>query len=511
MTEIRDIDTILENGDRALSGMPYLYRSKGLPSEVYDARLREKINGKLLERAIDDTLVRFPYFSVRFEEREGDFYAVKNEAGLTAHNTEGLVALGGHSNNYHLMGITYWDKSLKLSFHHGLTDGRGAKSFLETLIKYYSDYADASAEEYGNIRNHHLELALELSLDEMTDPCENKYELKGKSGKIEGLVSKGYKLPETKKKEAHRRYEIRFSQKEYMDACKKIGASPITFLSILMSRGIKEVSPDCDKPIVSNFPMDARHILGCDATFKNCVKSMTLPYGEGEEILSDSELAGRYKELLDAQKNYDHCAKEFNNIHMLLSVIGHFHSFAGRQKLLGFMENLELDTYLISYIGQFDLPRSLVEEVHLYSNCSSGLVLNMTCQSDLFIVDLTQDFETQKYINALRSQFEKAGIAINISDEIVFETPFDELSEIITSPADTGEQLKDWFDKFVAAAKASSEAAKERAEAAKTTGPRVATLYYDAATGTMKSFDPTKNNHEQMRKLAENTPSLFIS
>ena len=37
MTEIRNIDTILENGDEALSGMPYLYRSKGLPSLVYDA------------------------------------------------------------------------------------------------------------------------------------------------------------------------------------------------------------------------------------------------------------------------------------------------------------------------------------------------------------------------------------------------------------------------------------------------------------------------------------------
>lgn len=36
MTEIRNVDTILEKGDKALSGMPYLYRSKGLPSEVYD-------------------------------------------------------------------------------------------------------------------------------------------------------------------------------------------------------------------------------------------------------------------------------------------------------------------------------------------------------------------------------------------------------------------------------------------------------------------------------------------
>ncbi len=30
-------------------------------------------------------------------------------------------------------------------------------------------------------------------------------------------------------------------------------------------------------------------------------------------------------------------------------------------------------------------------------------------------------------------------------------------------------------------------------------------------SGTMKSFDPTKNTQEEMQKLVENAPSLFIS
>lgn len=267
----------LDNGDKALSGMPYLYRSKGLPSEVYDVRMKKEVNGEILNLAIEDTLQRYPYFGVRVEEREGDFFAVKNENPLVAVNTEGFIPLGGHSNNYHLM------------------------------------------------------------------------------------------------------------------------------------------------------------------------------------------------------------------------------------------ENLALDTYLISYIGRFDMPEELVDEVHLYSNCSSGLVLNMTCTSGNFIIDLTQDFETDKYINALKDQFGKAGINTVVSEEIVFETPFDELSEVITSAADTGEQIKGWFEKAKAAAKASAEAAKERAEAAKNMGPQVTALYYDAATGTMKEFDPTKNTQEEMQKLVQNTPSVFIS
>ena len=45
--------------------MPYLYRSKGLPSEVYDVRMRKSINGELLKLAIADTVIRYPYFGVR--------------------------------------------------------------------------------------------------------------------------------------------------------------------------------------------------------------------------------------------------------------------------------------------------------------------------------------------------------------------------------------------------------------------------------------------------------------
>ena len=70
MTENKNVETILKNGDKALSGMPYLYRSKGLPSEVYDVRMREDINGELLKLAIADTVIRYPYMDFKRFLRE---------------------------------------------------------------------------------------------------------------------------------------------------------------------------------------------------------------------------------------------------------------------------------------------------------------------------------------------------------------------------------------------------------------------------------------------------------
>lgn len=295
-----------------------------------------------------------------------------------------------------------------------------------------------------------------------------------------------------------------------LKACKKYGASPITLLSIMMSREIQKAYPENKKAIVSNFPMDARHILGCDESFKNCVKSMSLPYGDAESNMSMEELAAHYKDLLNAQKDHDYCAKEFNNIVMFLNVIGLFHSYSSRQKLLGFMENLALDTYLISYLGQFDVPEKYVDSVHLYSNCSSGLVLNMTCQSGDFIIDLTQDFESDVYIKALRSEFEAENILVVVSEEILFETPYDELKEIITASADCSEKINKLIEKIAESAKKSTQDAKEKAIASQNISRSLSVAYYDLETGKLEKHDLKKYSEDEIEKIVRNTPSVFM-
>lgn len=37
------VDTILKNGDKALSGMPYLYRSEGLPRDINCLKQRIRV------------------------------------------------------------------------------------------------------------------------------------------------------------------------------------------------------------------------------------------------------------------------------------------------------------------------------------------------------------------------------------------------------------------------------------------------------------------------------------
>ena len=417
------INTVTREKVRA--GQPYLYRANGLPSEVYEVRFKEHIEHDALDLALQQTIERYPYFKVRYQEQNGDFFTEPNDLPVAAYETEELPALGGADNNYYLIAVSHWNEHMYVSFHHGLTDGRGIKSFVETLVYYYC------AEVYGStdVPAGVLTLDTPMSDDETAEPCCTKYKVESKE-KIEGISRKGFTLPETKgSKAAHRRYELRFPQDEFIAMCKSYGGSPVTMLSVMMSRAIHELYPESSEVINSNFPVDVRRELGVGSTYKNCVKSVSLPYGEAEQTMSTAELCAHYKSLLNAQRAPDHCKAEFNNIIMLLNVINLFKSYKGKRRIMTFLDDLKLDTYLISYIGQFSFGANerYIDSVHLFSDCSDGLVMNMTCACGYFSIDFVQDFEGEHYVNALVKQFERESVSLSVSDAVMFSTPCDRL------------------------------------------------------------------------------------
>ena len=437
--------------EKVRAGQPYLYRENGLPSEVYEIRMNDEIDHAALSVAAEETMKRYPYFRVRYEEHEGDFYTVENELPFEAFSSDELIALGGAQNNYYLIGVTHHGRSIDVSFHHGLADGRGVKSFVETLIYYYCQSAYYScADSEGILTN-----ADDISECETAEPCGEKYTVdKAKLQRIEGLAKKGFTLPETKEpKASHRRFELKFSQKDFIGLCKQNGASPVIMLSVLMSRAIKELYPESEEVINSNFPVDARAALGVEGTYKNCVKSISLPYGESEQQMSTQQLCSHYRTLMNEQRDPERCKDEFNKIIMLLNVISHLHSFGKKRMIMRFLDDLKLDTYLISYIGRFRLNENeqYVDSIHLFSDCSDGLVMNMTCQCGSFCIDLVQDFEGDKYVKALARQFENAGIELEASKMIEFSTPCDRL--MADMPADTlsTEESRSFMDKAISA------------------------------------------------------------
>jgi len=416
--------TMESSNEKIRSGQSYLYKKYGMESEVIEVRFKQKVSGSFLNQALLQTCRRYPYINTKLIEKNGDFYIVQNEQAMIARRTKQLVRLGHISCGYHLVDITYYDDSIFVSFHHALCDGRGIMPFIETLIYYYCNLKYGSKKPPEGVR-----LAEDPLLPgETVDPFLQEYDFDQNKKFIE-LSRDAYAIPENVPSEeiTNYRYEVKIPAEQYMKLCKKNNATPVILLSLLMSRAITELYPDYDKPVNANIATDMREALDCPNTFKNCVKSMILPYSREFSKKTLTEQATEYREILKAQRDRDFCRKEANAMLGLFDKLDSFNSYEEKQKMMAFFEGMTLNTYIISYLGQFKLGENAqyIDEIHLYNSGTTGLGINMISCGEYFVLDFKQNFASDKYVKAFTAQIDKLGVVYHISAVIPFITPGD--------------------------------------------------------------------------------------
>lgn len=412
--------------EKIRSGQSYLYKQYGMESEVIEVRFKKKVSGSYLNQALITSMHRYPYFNTKLVEKDGDFYIIQNEHNLLAKRKKELAKLGHISCGYHLIDVTFYEYSIYISFHHALCDGRGIMPFVETLIYYYCNLKYGIKPAPKGVR-----LADEDLLPKETfDPFLQEYDFDNNKEFI-NLSRDAYVLPENKTTEkcVDYRYELKISASEYMKVCKENNATPVILLSLLMSHAISVLDPTYAKPINANIATDMRDALHASNTFKNCVKSMILPYSRVFSKHDFSEQAIEYRSLLKAQRDEDYCRKEANAMIGLFNKLDNLNSYEKKQSIMSFYENMTLNTYVVSYLGEFKLGEHVahIDDIHLYNSGTSGLGINMIACGENFIIDFKQSFSSNKYVQAFCRELDKQGITYQVSDKILFCTPCDSL------------------------------------------------------------------------------------
>lgn len=410
--------------EKVRSGQSFLYKKYGMESEVFEVRFLNSVTGSFLNQALLLTIQRYPYFNTKLVELDGDFYIIKNNIFPVVRKSQLFPKLGGISNNYHLVDVTYYGNSIYISFHHALCDGRGIKPFIETLLYYYC-----------KMKYHSLALStgIRMSADplfegETTEPFTTAYHYDHTKEFIQ-ISKDGYPIPENTEHDTQQsyRYELIIPQVDFMSVCKKNNATPAVLLALLMNQSIAKIYPDFDKNILAHVAIDMREALGVPNTFKNCVKAMTLPYTHKFSEHTLSVKANQYRKLLAAQRDIDYCRKEANSILELYNKLDTCQTFEEKQKFMSFFDDMILNTYVISYIGQFILNENekYIDSIHLYNSGVVGLGINMICCSGKFILDFKQSFKSSKYVQAFAEELSSVSIPYNYSDAIAFTTPRD--------------------------------------------------------------------------------------
>lgn len=416
------------------SGQTFLYRENGLNSTVLDIRMKNNIRGDFLQRALIITLRRYPYITSKLVEKHGDFYLQESLISMNAIKTKKLRPLGTMGTGYHLVDVTYWNNRICISFHHALCDGRGIKPFLETLVFYYCSLRYNKELDSSGVR-----LADEPLLPgETQEPIgDSQFDINEKN--LPQVIKSGYSLPENSEKyENYYRYEVNIERQGFIKNMKMYEATPAILLALMLSGSIYSVHPDIEKPIICSMAVDFRSEIGLYYTHKNCVGSLYLPYSEDTKNLQISEQARIYRELIKKQRGTDAIRSIINTQIGLCNKLDQLPSLEAKRQALAFFNDMCIDTYVISSLGQMQLGGSekYVESIHLYSSGVKGLRVNMICAGDYFTVDVLQSFPSENIIHAFLKKLDNFHMEYLVSGPIQFETP-KEKAYITASKQDT--------------------------------------------------------------------------
>ncbi len=412
--------------EKIRSGQAYLYQKSGMESEVIEIRFHKKVSGSYLNQALMSAMQRYPYLNTKLVELDGDFYIVRNEQSLTTRCTKELPRLGHVSCGYHLMDVTYHGKTVYVSFHHALCDGRGIKPFVESLIYYYCKLKYRSKASSDGIR-----LATDPLLPgETAEPNAGAYTYDETKPPVD-VPRDAYALPENviEEHDTDYRYEVLIPAADYMRVCKETGATPVVLTSLLVSAGIASIFPDFDKPINANIAVDIRDALDQTNTFKNCVRSMPLPYFREFLNMQLSEQAKQQRSLLNAQRDRDLCRKAANASLQMFDKLDSLEGYEAKQSMMDFFNGMLINTYVISYMGQMVLNENsqYIEAMGLYNSGAAGMGVTMLACGDTFCLNFKQSFESDRYVKAFCQKLAMLGIGYTASEVIPFVTPRDSI------------------------------------------------------------------------------------
>ena len=410
--------------EKIRSGQAYLYQKNGMESEVMEIAFHKKVNGSFLNQALLQAIKRYPYLNTKLVELDGDFYIIQNKMPVMARRTKNLVRLGHISCGYHLIDVTYYNKTIYVSWHHTLCDGKGIKPFIETLIYYYCKLKYKSRASSEGIRL----CDSSLLQGETTEPNLGVYSYD--ESKPDVSVSRdAYAIPENivEEHDTDYRYQVEISTSSFMKICKENHATPVIMTSLLVSEGIATLYPDFDKPINANVAVDIRNALDLPNTFKNCVRSMPLPFSRDYLSMSLMERAEKQRSLLNNLRDRDLCRKAANASLAMFDKLDALPTFEEKQKMMGFFNGMLINTYVISYLGQIQLNENAqyVDKMGFYNSGAAGLGITMLSVGDKFCLNFKQSFKSDKYVKAFLLGLKKLGIEYTASDVIPFVTPKD--------------------------------------------------------------------------------------
>ncbi len=338
---------------------------------LFHVTLTQCIKPEALRKALKQTMQLYPRFQAHPVIMENMLYTVTPElkdVPLFEETNQGRH-YGTEDTYGYLFYVTYLSRDIYLRVFHGISDGRGIYTFLNSLVHFYF-----------------LELGYPIPEDAQLTPappqpeqdiCSTVLNLTENLNELARTnVETPFQIPEQFFEDTvycSRQMEIDVALLPLLAMAKRYESSPVPVLQALIGEALREVYPVNDKTIVAYTPIDLRPVFQLESA-GNASSAMYIPYKSKMDSFSLEMKSTILRTSLELQA-------QPGNLHQglkyIVDTVNYLDSLSASVPLeaiaQGATEEMkkssrEVFTYLISYVGKTpvsDVISPFVESVRM--------------------------------------------------------------------------------------------------------------------------------------------------
>lgn len=411
------------------SNKVFYYNGAG-HSTTYDLRMRILLSTspdrEALKAAAKKTIAVFPEFAVRpVIGKDGRVYYADNDADVAIFDEDGSThALGSDETNGYLFCLICGEKSVILSFFHGLSDYVGNWAFICTLCYHYARHMGADVRPEEPVR---LSRAVydDMDITERDDPY---YKFEDENAvPLWEYVSKGAACISERlypdNMDYLKNYEITTEVDAIIKKTKEIKTSFVPLIIVLVSRALNKIYDIKGQNCVVKIPANLRPLFGTD-TFANFSDSLVLCVTEEmldkttkeachilrssmNEQFKRENFVCTFAKKINSVKAYESCGKTIEQLNRELTNAA---SAASARPV----------TFAMTYPGRLELPGEYDKVITGFNMepyvPTNGFFLFAGSYRDVFKIRVCQRFDSDRLVRAIAAEFGEAGIMTNVTE-----------------------------------------------------------------------------------------------
>jgi len=397
-----------------------LYKDESIFSMIIRLRvvMKENVDMKTLDSAVNTAIKRFPYFAVRVGLDEDGGYVLEpnTEKVVILGKTWHLPKLGSRAVKGHLLFVQCEGREINFYISHALCGGKGAQPWvMSTIWQYVKEkyHVEPIAPEIRKPGSPLLPGEAEEPTLEMLGTEQPIFCYKSKKPAILGIDYLNGMYNPFKRKPNFMLYT--FAQKDILSFVKNNDSSVASFFLVVMAKALDKVLPEKIRVIGCETAHNPTVSLGIPHSHIDLLSHVHLDYTR-EQLQWDMEKLGtmtRGQIVLqtDPSVSFAELRKEFCFLEDLEAIHGQ------RQKLAYFKKhdpyegkNAQHGTFIANYTGWMDWGE-VADYVDSFVFVVEGhVLLEVSSMGDRIFLSFMQLLDSKKYTGAFEAVLKELGI-----------------------------------------------------------------------------------------------------